>query len=53
MDRFAPKHIADVERYFTQHLTDTEAQVMRKVLLRLIEAARNPAPAEEAESQTA
>jgi DNA-binding MarR family transcriptional regulator len=53
MDRFAPKHIADVERYFTAHLTDTEAQVMRKVLTRLIEAARHPGRAEEAESRTA
>jgi MarR family 2-MHQ and catechol resistance regulon transcriptional repressor len=53
MDRFAPKHIEDVERYFTKHLTDTEAQVMRKVLIRLIEAARNPTRTDEAESQTA
>jgi DNA-binding MarR family transcriptional regulator len=53
MDRFAPRHIADVDRYFTNHLTDTEAQVMRKVLIRLIEAARKPHRTEEAESQTA
>lgn len=53
MDRFAPKHIADVERYFSRHMTDTEAQVVRKVLTRLIEAARHPAPAAEAEDRSA